>query len=154
MPSPPPKFVKIFFFKILPSPAKINTKSIISQKLRIVLKKSCMQKVSVRSFPIIPANLTTYEENQIFGRPKRPFWTPVAPKRDMKFHAHLYFSTLCIFCVEMATSEGRWVCISLVGKHLLANSYADDFIVSCSNSNVYQMAVYHQILRSGQMSEV
>ena len=34
--------------------------------------------MSARSIPIYPANLANYEETLTFGRPKRPFWTPVA----------------------------------------------------------------------------
>ena len=40
-------------------------------------------ELSVRSIPIYPANLATFEENRIFERPNRPFWTPAAPKRNM-----------------------------------------------------------------------
>ena len=53
------------------------------QKLRIAQKKSLMQKMSVRSISIFPANLATFKENEIFGYPKRPFWMTVAPKYDM-----------------------------------------------------------------------
>ena len=42
--------------------------------------------MSVRLNPIYPANLTIFEEIWIFGRPKRPFWTPAAPKRDMMWY--------------------------------------------------------------------
>ena len=68
-----------------------------------------MQKMSVRYIPIYPANLATFQESWIFG----------APKGDMKylcptyllgqfiyFMPNIYFSTLRIFYVEMATSEG------------------------------------------------
>ena len=60
-----------------------DTKSIISRKLSIAQKKSFMKKMSVRSISIYPDNLATFQESLIFGRPKRPFWTPAAPKRDM-----------------------------------------------------------------------
>ena len=91
--SPPPKK-----FKFLLSPEGKNTKSVISQKLRIAQKKSFMPKMSVWSIQIFPANLATFKENLIFGRPKRPFWTPVA---------HLLCSD--------GHFEGMGVCISLVG---------------------------------------
>ena len=41
--------------------------------------------MNVRSLPIYPANLATFEEGYIFVRPKCPFWMSVTPKRDRKF---------------------------------------------------------------------
>ena len=49
-------------------------------------KKIFLRKMSVRSNPIFQANLATSEENWIFGRPKRPFWMPIMPKRDMMWY--------------------------------------------------------------------
>ena len=46
-------------------------------------KKMINQIMSDRSIAIYPTNLATFEGRYIFGRPKRPFWTPVAPKRDI-----------------------------------------------------------------------
>ena len=47
-------------------------------------------------------------EHPVFGRSKRPFWTPVAPKNaiscNMKFYDHHFFSSLRIFYVKMATA--------------------------------------------------
>ena len=40
-----------------------NTKSIISQKIRIAQKKLFKQKMSARSIPIYRGNLTTFEES-------------------------------------------------------------------------------------------
>ena len=54
----------------------------ISQKIRIAQKKSFMEKMSARSIPITPANLATCEESWISDA-KHPFWTTVAPKRNM-----------------------------------------------------------------------
>ena len=57
---------------------KKNTKSIISQKLKIAQKKSFMQKMSARSIPIYSENLTTFEESGIIGAPfGRPNFTPI-----------------------------------------------------------------------------
>ena len=54
----------IYFFKFLLSPEEKNTKSILSQKIRIAQKKSFEEKkMSVTSIPIFPANLATFEEN-------------------------------------------------------------------------------------------
>ena len=64
--------------------------------------------MSVKSIPIFTSNLI-FAENLIFGRQKRPFWTPVALKRDMKLYAHSFVSTLRIFYVKMATSEEHGV---------------------------------------------
>ena len=58
---PPTQLKK--FFKFMPSHAKNYTKSITSQKLRIAIKKSFMQKRSTRSIPIYPAKLATFEES-------------------------------------------------------------------------------------------
>ena len=55
----------------------------ISQKLRITQKKLFMRKMSVRSIPIYPANLATFEEKKIFGQGKYRFWSPAAPKREI-----------------------------------------------------------------------
>ena len=44
--------------------------------------------MSVKLIPIYPENLVTFEENWIFGCPKRLFWTPIASKRDIKFYTH------------------------------------------------------------------
>ena len=44
-------------------PQNKKTKSIVSQKLRIVQEKSFMQKMSIRSIPIDPTNLTSFEES-------------------------------------------------------------------------------------------
>ena len=61
-------------------------KSDYISKTKNCTKKSFMQKKSVRSIPIDPSNVATYEESLIFGCPNRPFWTPAAPKRDMMWH--------------------------------------------------------------------
>ena len=37
---------------------------------------SKLQKMSVRSIPIYPANLVTFEESLIFGHPNAPFGRP------------------------------------------------------------------------------
>ena len=93
----------------------IITKSDYISKTKNRTEKSCVQKMSARSIPIYPTNLATFEENLIFGRPKRPFWTPMAPKHDIKFNAHHYFQPLRIFYVKMVTSERRWT-----GVHILS----------------------------------
>ena len=82
-----------------------------------------MQKMNVRWILIYRANLATFEESLIFGRPKRLLSTPTAPKHDMKFYAYHFFSTLRNFYVKMAIFEGG-VYISLVGKQrpLIKNS--------------------------------
>ena len=49
-------------------------------------KKLFMQIMSVRWIPIYAVNLDNFEESWIFGYLKRPFWTPVAPKRDMMWY--------------------------------------------------------------------
>ena len=81
----------------------------ISKTKNCTKRKSYMQKMSARSIPIYPVNLATFEENWTFGRTKRPFWTPVVPKRDMMWYEVLrpyLFSAYCacIFYVKMATS--------------------------------------------------
>ena len=82
-------------------------------------KKSYRQEMSVRSIPIFPAHLATFEESWIFGHPKRPFWTPAAPKCDMigtKWNfRHNFFTTLRIFYVKMATSLDKWIFRELFG---------------------------------------
>ena len=77
-------------------------------------KKSCMQKMSVRWILIYPANLATFEESWIFRRAKRLFWTPVAPKCDMKFTPITFFYAHLDGSSQMATSERGVVCISVV----------------------------------------
>ena len=80
-------------------------------------KKLFMQKISVRSFPIYHANLVTFVKNWTFGRPKCPFWTSVARKRDMKWDKILRPS---LFSAHCPTFMLRWsllrggVCTSLV----------------------------------------
>ena len=54
-------------------------------------KKLFMQKMSTRSIPIYPANLATFEESWILGRPKRPFWMATAPKREWNFMSVILF---------------------------------------------------------------
>ena len=61
-----------------------------------------MRKMSVRSIPIYIANLATFEENWILGVPfGRPYAYDV-----WNFTLIIYFSTLRIFYVEMASSDG------------------------------------------------
>ena len=85
----------LIFFK-----AKI-TKSDYISKTNNRTKKSFMQKMSVRSIPIYPAYLATFEGSCIFWRPKRPFWIPVATKRDMKFCAYHFFKLIThILCQD------------------------------------------------------
>ena len=71
--------------------------------------KPHVSKTKNRTKKNTPANLTTFEESWIFGRPKRPFWTAAAPKPDMMWYEILCppfsYSTLRIFYVEMAISE-------------------------------------------------
>ena len=66
--------------------------------------------MSVRSIPFYPENLAISEESLFFWCPKCPFWTPAAPKRDIKviwnFTPIFISSTLRIFYVKMATSDG------------------------------------------------
>ena len=53
--------------------------------------------------------LSLFKKVEFLGTEKRPFWTPVAPKRDMMWNEilrPLSFSTLRIFYVKMATTEG------------------------------------------------
>ena len=57
--SPLPSPKKSFIF--VGSPAKINTKSIISKKLRFEKKKFLMQKMSARLIPIYPVNILSCE---------------------------------------------------------------------------------------------
>ena len=79
----------------------------ISQKLRIAQKSSSMLKISVKSIPIYYANLAISEEKLMFRHPKCPFWTPAAPKRNMKFYALLYFQHLAhLLCQDGHFWEG------------------------------------------------
>ena len=55
----------------------------------------------VRLIPVYPANLATYEESWIFGRPKRAFWTPVAPKRDVIRYEILHPSFFSAHCASL-----------------------------------------------------
>ena len=77
----------------------------ISQKLGIAQRKSFIRKVSVRSISIYLSNLATVDENWIFGRLKRPFWTPVKPKREMMWYEILRPS---IFSAHCASLISRW----------------------------------------------
>ena len=61
--------------------------------------------MSARSIPIYPANLVTSEESWIFGHPKRPFWTPVAPKRDMMWYEVLRPSFFLAHCKSFTVDE-------------------------------------------------
>ena len=112
------------FFKFLPSPAK-KTKSIISQKLKIAQKKSFMQKMSVTSILIYPANLSTFEGSWLFEHPKRRFWTPTAPKRNMIWYEILCPSLFLAHCASFMSDDNFWkgeglqLCISVVGKQPL-----------------------------------
>ena len=97
-----------------------NRKSIISQKLRIVQKKSFVQIMIVISIPILIEKLVTFEENLILRRPKRPFWTPIAPKRDMMWYKILDPS---IFSAHCASFMPRWPLLSRGGEgslHILS----------------------------------
>ena len=71
--------------------------------------------MSVRSIQIFSAKLVTFEKILSLFRLKRPlwFWTPVAPKRDMKFYGH-YFLAHCASFMSKWTLLSGWVCISLV----------------------------------------
>ena len=75
-----------------------NTKSIISQKLRIA-------KMSAKSIPIYSANLDTFEESWVFGCPKRLIWTLAAPKQDMMWYEILRPS---FFLGHYASFMSRW----------------------------------------------
>ena len=54
-------------------------------------KKVIYAKNEHQSIPIYPANLATFENSWIFERPKCPFWTATAPRRDMKVFAHFFY---------------------------------------------------------------
>ena len=83
---------------------------------------SDMYKNSIfRSIPIFLLNLATFEKNGIFGHPKRPFRTPIAPKCDKMWYE--IFSTSLV-SAHSASFMSWWpllksggFCISLVGKH-------------------------------------
>ena len=79
-------------------------------------KKSFMQKMSVRSIPIFPANVATFEWNWIFGL-KLNFWV-IALKRDMMWHEILRLSLVSAHCV---TFMSRWPLLR-AGLHLLSIS--------------------------------
>ena len=111
-----------FFFKSLLSPEEKNTKSIISQKLRIAQESHfCIKWACVRSIPIFPVNLVTFEENRIFGRPKRPFWIPAAPKHDMMWYEILHPS---LFSVHCASFMSRWPLLMEGGGGLSVYPYS------------------------------
>ena len=59
---------------------RVNTKSIISQKLRIAQEKSFTWKSITRSILIFPENLAAFEENLIFWAHFWTFWTPITRK--------------------------------------------------------------------------
>ena len=84
-----------------------------------------LQKMSVRSIPNYPANLATFEESCIFGRPKHPFRTPVVPKRAMMWceilrPSFFLYIAHCL-CRDGHLWRGVGVCLSVVGKQSLSS---------------------------------
>ena len=70
--------------------------------------------MSIRSIPIFPANLATYEENLSFRAPKTPLLDAQTRYDVIGSFQHIFsFSTLRIFYVKMANSEGG-------GLHILS----------------------------------
>ena len=93
-------------FKFLLSPTKKNTKLIISQKLRIAHKKShSCKKLAPDQFQSTLANFATFEKSCIFGAPFGNLWRPTRYDVIWSFMPIIFFSTLYIFYVELATSE-------------------------------------------------
>ena len=65
-----------------------------------------MLKMSARSIPNYPANLTILAGSWIFGCPKRLLWSAAAPKRDMMWHEILRPSFFLAYC---ASFMSRWL---------------------------------------------
>ena len=55
----------------------------------------------VRSIAIYPVDLATFEDSWIFERQKPPFWTAVAPKRDMMWYEILQAALLNLACFRI-----------------------------------------------------
>ena len=79
----------ILFYKFLLSPEGKNTKSIISQKLGIAQKNHLRIIGASDQFQSSQQIWSLLNKNEFFGNPKRSFWTPTAPERDIQFSAHL-----------------------------------------------------------------
>ena len=58
----------------------------LSRKLRIAQKKIIDAKNDFHVNSNLPCKFGNFEENLIFVRPKRSFWTPVVPKRKMTWY--------------------------------------------------------------------
>ena len=93
-----------------------NTKSIISQKLRIAKKNhlckkwaSCQFQSTLQIWPLL-------KKVKFLTSKNAPFRHPWRPNAIWNFTPIFIFSTFSIFYVKMATSEeGGGVCISVVG---------------------------------------
>ena len=121
----------------------------LSQELRIAYKKSFVQKMSTRSIPIYPVNLATFEENWIFGHPERPFWAPMAPKRDVMCYEILYPSFFLAHCASLISRwpllSGRWVCISVVGT-VPVNNRLQYLLRINWEQKIYVQYIMHQLI--------
>ena len=86
--------------------------------------------MSVRSISIYPANFATFKESWIFGCPKRPFRTPVAPKRDVMWYEILPPS---LFSAHYASLILRWLLLrGRGGLHILSCDQAWTFSSNCT----------------------
>ena len=106
------------------------TKSDYISKTKKRTKKYIYVKMSVRSNPIYPANLATFEEGWIFGFPKLPFLDDrgARTRYDViwKFTTINFFCSSWIFYFKMATSEaGRGG-----GLHIRSWDWAKDVFLS------------------------
>ena len=80
-----------------------NTKSIISQTLRIAQEKSFVQKIIFKSIRIFPVNLATFEQYFFCAS----FVTSLAT-------CQIIVKSIQIFPVNLATSEQHFFCASYV----------------------------------------
>ena len=77
----------------------------ISQKLRIAQKKWFFQKIKRPVNSNLHCKFGHFGESWIFERPKRPFWTPVAPKPEVMWNEILRTSLFLAYC---ASFMSRW----------------------------------------------
>ena len=78
-------------------------------------KKSFIRKMSVRSIPIYPANLATFEESWIFGRPKQHLLDARGTQTRLMWYQILRSSFCLAHC---ASFMSRWSLLRGGGLHI------------------------------------